>query len=148
MVNPKQFDVFAQLFKTVLVEGGKQVVDTVLEEGKRTVGEIMTEAKEQYDAFLKDIQQQPVPSNVEFQEFELLNSAKLIALAKDNKVEGANEVYAWKIQKDNGIYINLAYGKDKELLVTDNNKFIVIKAEALSVDLLNMFEKSNLVILK
>lgn len=148
MVNPKQIEVITQLFKTVLVEGGKQIVDTMLEEGKRTVDEIMTDAKEQYDAFLKDIQQQPVSNNVDFQKFELLNSSKLIALAKESKVEGANEVYVWKIQKDNGIYINLAYGKDKELLVTDKNKFVIIKAEALSADLLNMFEKSELVILK
>lgn len=46
------------------------------------------------------------------------------------------------------MYINLAYGKDQELLEKDKNKFIILKAEALSADLLNMFEESELVILK
>ena len=58
------------------------------------------------------------------------------------------EVYVWKKAYESGIYINLAYGKDQELLEKDKNKFIILKVEALSADLLSMFEESELVILK
>ena len=86
--------------------------------------------------------------DVDFREFELFNSSKLITLAKENVVDGANEVYVWKKAYNSGIYINLAYGKDQELLEKDKNKFIILKVEALSADLLSMFEESELVILK
>lgn len=46
------------------------------------------------------------------------------------------------------MYINLAYGKDQELLEKDKNKFIILKVDALSTEVLNMFEESELVILK
>ena len=85
---------------------------------------------------------------VDYIKVELLNSTKLIALAKENTVDGANEVYVWKKTYKNGMYINLAYGKDQNLLEKDKNKFIILEAEALSADLLNMFEESELIILK
>lgn len=46
------------------------------------------------------------------------------------------------------MYVNLAYGKDQELLEKDKNRFIILKVEALSADLLSMFEESELIILK
>lgn len=86
--------------------------------------------------------------NVDFREVKLLNSSKLITLAKENTVAGANEVYVWKKTHKGGMYINLAYGKDQELLEKDKNKFIILKVDALSTEVLNMFEESELVILK
>lgn len=119
----------------------------VIEEGKKAIGEIAKNTKEQVNEFIEDLNTEKV-ENVDFREVEILNSSKLITLAKENIVDGANEVYVWKKAYESGIYINLAYGKDQELLEKDKNKFIILKVEALSADLLSMFEESELVILK
>lgn len=141
MIKPNKqiIDVFKSLFE--------EVVPVVIEEGKKAIGEIAENTKEQVNEFIEDLNTEKV-DNVDFREVEILNSSKLITLAKENIVDGANEVYVWKKAYKSGMYINLAYGKDQELLEKDKNKFIILKAEALSADLLNMFEESELVILK
>lgn len=141
MIKPNKqiIDVFKSLFE--------EVVLVVIEEGKKAIGEIAENTKEQVNEFIEELNTEK-EVDVDFREIELLNSSKLITLAKENIVDGANEVYVWKKAYKSGMYINLAYGKDQELLEKDKNKFIILKAEALSADLLNMFEESELVILK
>jgi hypothetical protein len=141
MIKPNKqiIDVFKSLFE--------EVVPVVIEEGKKAIGEIAENTKEQVNEFIEELNTEK-EVDVDFREIELLNSSKLITLAKENIVDGANEVYVWKKAYKSGMYINLAYGKDQELLEKDKNKFIILKAEALSADLLNMFEESELVILK
>ena len=141
MIKPDKqiIDVFKSLFE--------EVVPVVIEEGKKAIGEIAENTKEQVNEFIEELNTEK-EVDVDFREIELLNSSKLITLAKENIVDGANEVYVWKKAYKSGMYINLAYGKDQELLEKDKNKFIILKAEALSADLLNMFEESELVILK
>ena len=136
----------------------KQLVDGVVrvfkalspvfaEEAKSAVSLIAEDAAKQWSDFVEEVKKDP-QKNVSCQEFELLNSSKLITIAKENKVEGANEVYAWKKQGKQNYFVYLAYGKDQEMLEQDNNKFIVLKADGLSRDLENLFEESELVILK
>lgn len=137
--NKNVVDIFVKFFE--------EAIPVILEEGKKAMGDIANNTKEQVGDFLKELNTKTA-QNVEFKEVELLNSSKLITFAKENIVPGANEVYAWKKQYKDGIYINLAYGNDQNLLDNDKNKFIIIKAEALTADLLNMFEESELVILK
>lgn len=141
MIKPNKqiIDVFKSLFE--------EVVPVVIEEGKKAIGEIAENTKEQVNEFIEELNTEK-EVDVDFREIELLNSSKLITLAKENIVDGANEVYVWKKAYKSGMYINLAYGKYQELLEKDKNKFIILKAEALSADLLNMFEESELVILK
>ena len=141
MIKPNKqiIDVFKSLFK--------EVVPVVIEEGKKAIDEITKNTKEQVNEFIEELNTEK-EVDVDFREIELLNSSKLITLAKENIVDGANEVYVWKKAYNSGIYINLAYGKDQELLEKDKNKFIILKAEALGADLLNMFKESELVILK
>ena len=141
MIKPNKqiIDVFKSLFE--------EVVPVVIEESKKAIGEIAENTKEQVNEFIEELNTEK-EVDVDFREIELLNSSKLITLAKENIVDGANEVYVWKKAYKSGMYINLAYGKDQELLEKDKNKFIILKAEALSADLLNMFEESELVILK
>lgn len=137
--NKQVIGVFVKLFEEVL--------PVILEEGKKAMNEIADNTKEQVGDFMKKLHTETA-KNVEFKEVELLNSSKLITFAKENIVPGANEVYAWKKQHKDGVYVNLAYGNDQNLLENDKNKFIIIKAEALTADVLNMFEESELVILK
>ena len=141
MIKPNKqiIDVFKSLFE--------EIVPVVIEEGKKAIDEITKNTKEQVNEFIEELNTEKV-ENVDFREIELLNSSKLITLAKENIVDGANEVYVWKKAYKSGVYINLAYGKDQELLEKDKNKFIILKVEALSADLLSMFEESELVILK
>ena len=141
MIKPNKqiIDVFKSLFE--------EIVPVVIEEGKKAIDEITKNTKEQVNEFIEELNTEK-EVNVDFREVELLNSSKLITLAKENIVDGANEVYVWKKAYKSGVYINLAYGKDQELLEKDKNKFIILKAEALGADLLNMFKESELVILK
>lgn len=141
MIKPNKqiIDVFKSLFE--------EIVPVVIEEGKKAIDEITKNTKEQVNEFIEELNTEK-EVDVDFREIELLNSSKLITLAKENIVDGANEVYVWKKAYNSGIYINLAYGKDQELLEKDKNKFIILKAEALGADLLNMFKESELVILK
>ena len=141
MIKPNKqiIDVFKSLFE--------EIVPVVIEEGKKAIDEITKNTKEQVNEFIEELNTEK-EVDVDFREIELLNSSKLITLAKENVVDGANEVYVWKKAYNSGIYINLAYGKDQELLEKDKNKFIILKAEALGADLLNMFKESELVILK
>lgn len=135
--NKLIIDIFKNLFE--------EVGPVVIEEGKKAMDEIAKNTKEQVKEFIERLNTEVA---VDYIKVELLNSTKLIALAKENTVDGANEVYVWKKTYKNGMYINLAYGKDQNLLEKDKNKFIILEAEALSADLLNMFEESELIILK
>ncbi len=137
--NKQIVDVFNKLFE--------EVAPVVVEEGKKAIDEIAQNTKEQVNEFIEQLNTEKV-KNVDFREVKLLNSSKLITLAKENTVAGANEVYVWKKTHKGGMYINLAYGKDQELLEKDKNKFIILKVDALSTEVLNMFEESELVILK
>lgn len=135
--NKQIIDIFKNLFE--------EVGPVVIEEGKKAMDEIAKNTKEQVKEFIERLNTEVA---VDYIKVELLNSTKLIALAKENTVDGANEVYVWKKTYKNAMYINLAYGKDQNLLEKDKNKFIILEAEALSADLLNMFEESELIILK
>ena len=135
--NKQIIDIFKNLFE--------EVGPVVIEEGKKAMDEIAKNTKEQVKEFIERLNTEVA---VDYIKVELLNSTKLIVLAKENTVDGANEVYVWKKTYKNGMYINLAYGKDQNLLEKDKNKFIILEAEALSADLLNMFEESELIILK
>ena len=134
--NKQIIDIFKNLFE--------EVGPVVIEEGKKAMDEIAKNTKEQVKEFIERLNTEVA---VDYIKVELLNSTKLIALAKENTVDGANEVYVWKKTYKNGMYINLAYGKDQNLWEKDKNKFIILEAEALSADLLNMFEESELIIL-
>ena len=141
MIKPNKqiIDVFKSLFE--------EIVPVVIEEGKKAIDEIAENTKEQVNEFIAELNTKKV-ENVDFREVELLNSSKLISLAKENIVDGSNEVYVWKKTYKSDMYVNLAYCKDQELLEKDKNRFIILKVEALSADLLSMFEESELIILK
>ncbi len=129
---------------SMLAEEVKKLIPVIAEEGKKAWTEIKENTKEQVNDFVVSLGK----TNAEFRETASLDSAKLMVIVKENKVAEANEVYVWKKQYDDGIYINLAYGKNEELLEKDKNKFIIIKSEVLSEDLLDMFEESELIILE
>lgn len=86
--------------------------------------------------------------NIAFKKVDLLDASKLVAIVKEYKVSGANECYVWKKPVDGIQFVNVAYGKDQELISNDDNKFIIIQPDSMSEDLLDMFGESELVVLK
>lgn len=89
MIKPNKqiIDVFKSLFE--------EIVPVVIEEGKKAIDEIAKNTKEQVNEFVEELNTEK-EVDVDFREIELLNSSKLITLAKENIVDGANEVYVWK----------------------------------------------------
>ena len=124
------------------------LLPVIIEEGTKTIEGIKQDAKEAWDEFLAKIKENETPANIVALEVELLDSKKLLEIAKANIVNGSNEVYAMKKQKGDNMFVYLAYGKDKVPFESDKNKYVIIKTEALKSDVLGLFDKTELVILK
>lgn len=53
-----------------------------------------------------------------------------------------------KTKQEDGYFIYLAYSKDRKLLPVANNKYLIIKAQALAKEVEDLFAESELIILK
>ena len=126
----------------------KDLIPVIVQEGSETLVDIKQDAKEAWSDFLRKVKEKKYPDYIVAEEVELLNSRALLEIAKKYIVKDSNEVYALKKQDKNSIIVYLAYGKDKTPLEKEHNKYVIIKAEGLSADVLGMFDKSELVILK
>ena len=60
----------------------------------------------------------------------------------------SNGVAAMKVIKENYNIVYLAYVKDRELLPVEDNHYVVIKATALTPEVISLFDGHELVILK
>ncbi len=77
-----------------------------------------------------------------------LDLNKLTEVIRENIVESSNEVYALKKAKDDLICIYLAYGRNGEMLEKESNCYVVLITKFLKEDVLNLFNESELVIIK
>lgn len=77
-----------------------------------------------------------------------LDLKKLTEVIRENIVESSNEVYALKKAKDDLICIYLAYGRNGEMLEKESNCYVVLITKSLKEDVLNLFNESELVIIK
>ena len=127
------------------------------------VEELLPYVKEQAEKVFKDLKKEMIPvmkdlvnsfkdgkektDTIMIQE-TLLNKKRLIAIAKEHLVVGATEVVAYKTSKSDYFIVYLAYSKDKELLPVEQNRYIIVKAEALSGDINILFVENKLIILK
>lgn len=127
------------------------------------VEELLPYVKEQAEKVFKDLKKEMIPvmkdlvnsfkdgkektDTIMIQE-TLLNKKRLIAIAKEHLVVGATEVVAYKTSKLDYFIVYLAYSKDKELLPVEQNRYIIVKAEALSGDINSLFGENKLIILK
>ena len=133
-----------------------------LDEIKEMLGEIGPALEESWDEIKEHFQKSLMEfrkkisvtsvDNVTMYEIDTLTSSEMLKHAKAHIVKGANMVAAYKqegIVKDNNIcLIHLAYGKGRELLPDNENHYIIIKANKLDKDVRNLFNESELVILK
>lgn len=145
MIQPQLKPLFDALKKSMQ----EIIIPVVCDEAKKTWGDIKKDTQGLYKEFCDALNANPkMKSYVVIEEVELLKAQNLVEIVKSNIVKDSSEAYVWKIQEKDATYVHVAYGKDRELMDKDNNKFVLIKALALSTDVLNLFEESELVILK
>ncbi len=113
------------------------------------------EIKEHYKKTLADFMQRikvTSKDNMTAYEVDTLSSREMLQYAKNHIVKGANMVAAFKqqgvINEKEVAFVYLSYGKGRELLADENNHYVIIKANKLEQDILNLFSESDLVILK
>lgn len=113
------------------------------------------EIKEHYKKTLADFMQRirvTSKDNMTAYEVDTLSSREMLQYAKNHIVKGSNMVVAFKqqgiINEKEVAFVYFAYGKEKELLADENNHYVIIKANKLEQDILNLFSESDLVILK
>lgn len=141
-----------------------ELIENVIFELKvQLVEELLPYVKEQAEKVFKDLKKEMIPvmrdlvdsfkdgnrktDTIMIQE-TFLNKEKLISIAKKNIVSGATEVVAYKTSKADSFIIYLAYSKEKELLPVEQNRYVIIKAEAVSGDINSLFGENKLIILK
>lgn len=81
-------------------------------------------------------------------EVELLDLATLVGFAKEHIVKNSNEIVVMRVKEVTCCYIYLAYSRNRELLPSDTNRYLIIKAQALSPEVNDLFKDSELIILK
>lgn len=136
------------LIQETLQKGIEELSKAISEAGKETLNDISKDAKQAWEDFLKKIREKKTPDYIVAEDVEFLNSKTLLEIAKKYIVKGSNEVYVMRKQEKYCIFVYLAYGKDKTILEKEQNKYVVIKAEGVSADILGMFDNTELVILK
>lgn len=104
--------------------------------------------KDEYIPKLKKFVEDMLKSkNVKYEAVDVLTKSDLISLIRLNKVNGSDGVAAFKQQKDEKMFVYLAYCKDRDLLPEETNCYIVIEANALNDDVYELFNESDLIIL-
>ena len=81
-------------------------------------------------------------------EVELLDLVTLVGFAKEHIVKNSNEIVVMRVKEEACSYIYLAYSRDRELLPSDSNRYLIIKAQALTPEVEDLFKESELIILK
>ena len=129
--------------------------DEIKEAVKPEIDDAKKEIKEHFQKTLLEFRKKiSVTSvdNVTMYEVDTLTSIEMLKHAKAHIVKGANMVVAYKqegLVRDKKVcLVHLAYGKGRELLPDNENHYIIIKANKLDEDVRNLFNESELVILK
>ena len=81
-------------------------------------------------------------------EVDILDKKTLVDFAKKYIVKGCNEIVAMKVIEEDAILIYLAYSYDRQLLPPSDNNYLIIKSNSLDSDVEDLFNNSDLIILK
>lgn len=112
------------------------------------IEEVKVKIKDEYIPKLKEFVEDILKSkNVKYESVDVLSKSDLISLIRLNRVNGSNGVAAFKQQKDEKMFVYLAYCKDRDLLPEETNCYIVIEANFLNDDVNELFNESDLIIL-
>lgn len=112
------------------------------------IEEVKVKIKDEYIPKLKKFLEDILKSkNVKYESVDVLSKSDLISLIRLNRVNGSDGVAAFKQQKDEKMFVYLAYCKDRDLLPEETNCYIVIEANSLNDDVNELFNESDLIIL-
>ena len=112
------------------------------------IEEMKVKIKDEYIPKLKEFVEDILKSkNVKYESVDVLSKSDLVSLIRLNRVNGSDGVAAFKQQKDEKMFVYLAYCKDRELLPEETNCYIVIEANSLNDDVNELFNESDLIIL-
>lgn len=82
-------------------------------------------------------------------EVEQLDLTTLVGFAKEHIVKNSNEIVVMRVKEEEAsTYIYLAYSRNRELLPNNVNRYLIIKAHSLSPEVSDLFNESELIILK
>lgn len=125
-----------------------EVVDYLIEEYAESVIEETTKyATEKVGKFI-DSFKTALKMTIHNEECVVLDMKLLTEISRRYRVNSSNGVAAMKVIKDNSNIVYLAYVKDRDLLPVEDNHYVVIKATALTPEVINLFKENKLVILK
>ena len=119
------------------------LLDTIQEKVIDTVSEALKQAWEKFASGFKNTDANIININV-----ETLDQKKLVEIAAENKVEGGTEVAAYKVATDDDYIIYLAYTKDRELLDSKINNYVIIRCQYLARDVEKLFNNDKLILLR
>lgn len=125
----------------------EEAINYLVEQGRKKVDEVLKE----YTPLLEDLVKNLTGEmkGVAFgKEVGMLDMPTLVKIARQYIVPKSNETIALKVQQSDCYFIYLAYSKDRQLLPTSDNKYVIIKAETLAKEVDDLFTKSELIILK
>lgn len=140
-----------ELILPVVNELKDQLLGELIPVIQEQVEKAITSVKKNAIPFIKDFLkgfQSSGDYNTVYESLETLNKNRLIEIAKQHIVAGSTEVAAYKTETADSFVIYLAYTKDKELLDSKDNCYVIIKCEALAKDVTNLFGEDKLIILQ
>ena len=144
-----------EILNESLFEAAMPLVEKIIEQGVeilRKKGEdIIHEVTEEYlplvEDFIKNMTGE-IQGKAFGKEVDVLDMVTLVDFAKKYIVNGSNEIVAIRSKEADGYFIYLAYSQDRELIEMDKNRYIIIKAKQLADDVNQLFNESELIILK
>ena len=131
---------FYQKYKEEIKVGAEEIsaefADATAEVKEHFVNELIE--------FKKKISVTSFDGNCTLYEVEKLTSEKMMECVKKHMVKGSNMVVVYK--EENKVFLTYAY--EKEILSDENNYYVIIKADELDTDVINLFAEGNLIILQ
>lgn len=139
----------------ILFEAVMPMVEKIIEQGveilRKKGEEIIHEVTEEYlplvEDFIKNMTGE-IQGKAFGKEVDVLDMVTLVDFAKKYIVNGSNEIVAIRSKEADGYFIYLAYSQDRELIEMDKNRYLIIKAKQLADDVNQLFNESELIILK
>lgn len=125
-----------------------EVVDYLIEEyGESVIDGTTKYAKEKVRKFI-DSFKTALKMTIHNEDCVVLDMKLLTEISRRYRMSCSNGVAAMKVIKENYNIVYLAYVKDRELLPVEDNHYVVIKATALTPEVISLFDGHELVILK
>lgn len=126
----------------------KQIIEGLVEKyGPKAIDLSIDYAKNRIKGFVQSFKAANM-ANMHYEEVQVLDKKSLVDIGRKYCVEESDGVATMKTVKDNANYVYLAYVLNRELLPVETNSYVIIKAAALSPDVLALFEDNELIILK